>query len=143
MGLFGKKREKTTGGGSQLIPGHLITQLPDVGRATCGNSPEYRDVSEYYLQPFIAAGSPVENPAWGAFVEKFLAELNDGATKLGGWANAGAFYVAKDFIKSEDWAKPAAADLMDRALRFLVEVDSNGAAIPMFALPRWNELRQA
>jgi hypothetical protein len=143
MGLFGKKRDKPTGDGSQLIQGHLIAQLPDVGRATFGNNPEYRDVSEYYLQPFINAGSPIEDPAWSAFVEKFLAELNDGATRLGGWANAGAFYVAKDFIKSEDWAKPAAVELMDRALRFLAEVDSNGMSIPMFALPRWNELRQA
>jgi hypothetical protein len=141
IGLFGKKRDKSTGGGRELIAGHLIAQLPDLGRATFGNDPQHRDVSEYYLQPFLDAGAPTEDPAWSAFVDKFLAELNDGAVRLGGWANPGAFYVAKDFVKSDDWAKPAAIDVMDRALKFLAEVDSNGMAIPMFALSRWDEIR--
>ena len=143
MGLFGKNREKTASSSKQLIPDHLIARLPAVGQATFGSSPSYQDVSEYYLQSFLDAGTPTEDPAWSAFVDKFLTELNDASLRLGGWASAGAFYVAKDFVKSEDWNKPRAVELMDRGLGFLAGSGADGSTIPMFAQHRWIELKHA
>lgn len=121
----------------------MIARLPEVGRATFGSSPTYIDVSEFYLPAFLEAGTPRDDPGWSAFVDKFVAELNDASLRQGGWASAGAFHVAKDFVKSEDWSKVSLVELMDRALAFLVDAGTDGSSIPMFALPRWNEFRQA
>lgn len=142
MGLFGKKRDKAAAFSEQLIPGHMVAQLPAVGESAFGSSPAYRDVSEYYLQAFLDAGTPTEDPAWSAFVDQFLDELDEASRRLGGWATAGAFHVAKDFVKSEDWVKPRFIEIMDRALEFLVTVGADGSTIPMFAQQRWIELQQ-
>lgn len=142
MGLFSKNRP-TAHGKKQLIPGQLIARLPNVGQAAFRDG-SHVDVSEYYLPAFLEAGSPSPGTAgWESFNVQFVTELDDASARLGGWASPGAFYVAKDFVMHDDWSKESLMKLMDRAFVFLIESGVSDAGIPMFALPRWNELRQA
>jgi len=90
----------------------------------------------------IAAGSPVDDPEWSNFVEQFVDELSRASSQTGGCATAGALHVAKDFVKGEDWAKPALVGLRDQALKFLIEAGTDPRSIPQFVLARWTELRQ-
>ena len=141
MGLFGRK--KGSGGSApNVIPAGSLNRLPEIGRTMFGDEPAYVDVSDFYLPGFIAAGSPTEDPGWSRFVDSFVADLSEAASRLGGWASPGAFHVAKDFVKSDDWSKPALAELMDTALRFLIQQNADGRSIPNFAIPRWNQLQQ-
>ncbi len=140
MGIFGRKKAPPTAAG--IVPSGALQRLPDIGRAVFSEAPSHVDVSDFYLPGFLAAGSPVADPGWSIFVDQFVDELTHASNQIGGWAAPGAFYVTKDFVKSEDWAKPSVADLMDRALMFLVEVDADPGSIPNFALPRWTVLKQ-
>jgi hypothetical protein len=142
VGLFSRGKQRQHASAGQIIPPHLIERLAEVGQAQFGTPHTYVDVSGFYLPGFEAAGFPTEGPAWDAFVDQFVAELNSGADRQGGWANAGAFHVAKDFVKSEDWTRPNLVALMDRGLRFLVGAGVGGEVIPNFAYERYSELRR-
>jgi len=135
VGIFGRKK-------AGIISSEVLRSLPEVGKTVFSSPPSYVDVSDFYLSGFIAAGSPTDDPGWSSFVDQFVDELTHASTQTGGWATAGAFHVAKDFVKSEDWAKQSLVDLMDRALIFLVEVDADPGSIPNFAMSRWTELKQ-
>lgn len=125
-----------------IIPGHLGSRLSDVGKQVFASQTPYVDVSDYYLAGFLAAGAPTEDPEWSRFVDQFVEELVSMATTGGGgWATAGAFHVAKDFVKGEDWSKPNLVQLLDSALRFLVSVRADPSRIPNFAMPRWMQIR--
>ena len=142
MGLF--KRRPTSegaGAGDRIIAAELIPGLPSIGQAVFAGSGQSPDVSPFYLPGFLKAGMPTDDPAWSAFVDRFIGELDAAAQRLDGWALAGAFHIARDFVKSDDWAKPALIALMDRALAFLHTAAVDSSRIPMFALTRWNELR--
>lgn len=128
---------------SRLISPKLILNLDHVGRTVFTGGGAYIDVSEYYLSGFLAAGTPTDDPAWSVFVERFVGELNEAARAQGGWASAGAFHVAKDFVKSDDWSKGSLVELMDLALKFLMSAGVDGSRIPLFAIPRWNQIRSA
>lgn len=133
----------SAGSSARLIPANLIAQLPAVGSDIFGSvPPRYRDVSDYYLPGFQRAGNPNPGSAgWDSFAAQFVDELNAGAAAAGGWASAGAFHVARDFVLPEDWAKPNLRTLMDSALSFLSSVGHDGSMIPPFAAGRWAEIR--
>jgi len=135
VGIFGRKKTSPTT--ASIISSDVLRTLPEVGRTVFSSPPSYIDVSDFYLPGFLAAGSPTDDPGWSTFVDTFLRELTYASR-----ATAGAFHVAKDFVKSEDWAMQSLVNLMDRALMFLVQVDTDPGSIPNFALSRWTELKQ-
>lgn len=139
MGLFSRSAGNAPEPAS-VISTATLARLPEVGRTIFGTPPAYVDVSDFYLPGFQAAGFPTSGAAWDAFVERFITDLTAGAANIGGWAEAGAFHVARDFVKSEDWAKPSLVALMDRGLRFLISVGTDRSSIPNFALRRFDEL---
>jgi hypothetical protein len=140
VGLFKRKNPVSASGG--IISSEAMGRLPEIGRAAFGSPPAYVDVSDFYLQGFLDAGSPIEDPGWSKFVDQFVDELTRNSESMGGWAIPGAFHVAKDFVKSEDWSKPALDQLMERALVFLAEEDADSASIPNFALSRWSAIKR-
>ena len=117
--------------------------MPEIGRAVFRDGQLARDVTDFYLPGFIAAGSPSPGSAgWDAFTGQFLDELNAGGNATGGWGIAGAFYVAKDFVTSDDMSNSRFVALVDSALRFMADADVPTASIPMFALGRWHALHR-
>ena len=140
MALFSRKKSPPPS--NTVIPSAALRRLPEVGRVIFGDGPGYTDVSDFYLSGFIAAGSPTDDPAWSRFVEQFVDDLTQASNQLGDWSIPGAFHVAKDFVKMDDWSKPALVDLMDRALTFLISVGADRGSIPNFAIPRWVQLQQ-
>ena len=148
MGIFSGNKRRISTSTNRIIAPATISRLPEVGRAAYENplqpwSPQ-RDVSDFYLPGLKANGfpSPSDGDAWSVFVEKFVAELNAGAAQLGGWAYAGAFYVAIDLVGGEDFQKPLLIPLMDRGLEFLIGAGVGSVVIPPFALPRFTELQR-
>ena len=141
MGLFARNSQRSETTAVQIIDPESMGRLPAIGLAIFGTPPQIVDVSGLYLPGFLAAGSPIEGPAWDRFVCQFLAELSAIANPDGGWASAGAFHVAKDFVKSEDWTRPEFVALMDHALEFLANAGVDASVIPNFALSRFNEFR--
>lgn len=96
--------------------------------------------SHFYLPGFEAAGFPTQGDEWDRFVDQFVAELSIGAAQHGGWGYPGAFHVAKDFVKSEDWSKPALQSLLDEALKVLASQRVDRSMVPFFALARYQEI---
>lgn len=139
MGLFRKKQSSQQY--ASIVPGAALARLSEVGRAAFAAVPTHLDVSDFYLEGFIAAGSPIEEPGLSSFVTQFVDELNRGSSGGDGWSVAGAFFVAKDFVGSDKWTTPELVDLLDRALRFLAAEDVGSGSIPMFALARWSQIQ--
>lgn len=139
MGFF--SRRTSSGSSLPLITPDLRARLGEVGR-TKYLAHRYVDASPFYLPAFLAAGPPEPGPETQRFAERLYSELNRASAELGGWAAAGAFYVAMDFDVP---AEPASGDfgqLMDRALTFMAGAGVGGLDIPMFAMSRWSEIRQ-
>lgn len=128
---------------ARVVPTSLVPELASIGYAVFGTKPpRYPDVSGYYLSAYEAAGSPLRgSEVWDSFVTKFADELNDGAASAGGWAPAGAFHVARDFVSPEGWSNASLRVLMDRGLIMLLSAGHDGSMIPPFAASRWAELR--
>ena len=149
MGIFSGNKRRISTSTNRIIAPATISRLPEVGRAAFENplqpwSPQ-RDVSDFYYPGLKAIGFPSlfdGSDAWSVFVEKFVAELDAGAAELGGWAYAGAFYVAMDLVGGEDFQKPLLIPLMDRGLEFLIGAGVGSVVIPPFALPRFTELQR-
>ena len=146
MGLFSGNRRRKPTSEKRIVALAAMSRLPDVGRAAFENplqlwSPQL-DVGDFYLPGLEAIGFVSDGDSWSAFVDQFVAELDAGAAQFGGWAYAGAFYVAKDLVKVEDWQKPLLIALMDRGLEFLIGAGVESQVIPFFAIPRFRELQQ-
>lgn len=139
MGLFARRKQAGSGGDRGIIDPAAIAALPDVGRKVF-SAGQIVDVSHYYLPGFEAAGFPTQGEGWDRFVDQFVEELSIGAAQHGGWGYPGAFHVAKDFVKSEDWSKPALQSLLDEALKVLASQRVDRSMVPFFALARYQEI---
>jgi hypothetical protein len=141
VGFFSRKHQSRT---TSIIPAELVAHLPEIGRAVFHDGRLGVDVSGFYLPAFISAGSPSPgSDAWDTFTDEFLTELLATANSMGGWSLAGAFYVAKDFVASEDHAKPRFVEIVDHALVFMAGAGVSSATIPMFALDRWEAIQRS
>jgi hypothetical protein len=140
MGFFSRK---PASGAAVIIAPDMLNRLPDIGRAVFLDAEIGVDVSGFYLPGFLAAGAPSPGtPGWDAFTDQFLGELLGAAGPVGGWTIAGAFYVAKDFVASEDHVKPRFVEIVDQALVFMAGAGVSPALIPMFALDRWDAIQR-
>ena len=83
MGLFFKEAIARRLGGEHIIGAELILGLPDIGQAVFRDSRPTPDVSGFYLPGFLRAGTPTTDPEWSVFVDRFIAELDEGAQRLG------------------------------------------------------------
>jgi hypothetical protein len=139
MGLFSRKPRSVS-----TIPPDLVAKLPEIGWAVFHDGQPGVDVSGFYLPRLLSAGTPLPGSAgWSAFTDRFLADLLAAASATGGWSIAGAFYVAKDFVASEDHARPGFEEIVDRALAFMAGEGVSTGVIPMFALDRWREIQRS
>lgn len=133
---------KRTVSNGRIVSDESLARLTEIGRVGFTVNAPYMDVSDFYLPGFLAAGAPVDDPGWSQFVDSFVAELNMATMQMPGWATVGAFYVAKDFVKNDDWAKPNLQALLERALIVLSDSDVGAPMIPGFAMDRWIEIRR-
>jgi hypothetical protein len=141
VGFFSRKQRSRA---TSIIPAELVAQLPEIGQAVFHEGRLGVDVSGFYLPSLISAGAPSPgSDAWDTFTDQFLTELLAAANSMGGWSIAGAFYVAKDFVTSEDQAKPRFVEIVDHALVFMAGAGVSSATIPMFALARWEAIQRS
>lgn len=141
MGLFSRRQRQ---GPSPIIPVDTASRLADVGRVVFRDGQLGVDVSGFYLPGFMSEGAPSPGTVgWDDFTDRFLRELLDWAGTSEDWSIAGALYVAKDFVATEDHVKPGFVEIVERALEFLADARVSTAVIPMFALSRWTEIKRS
>ncbi len=75
-------------------------------------------------------------PNWNMYETRLCTELRDAALEHGGWAIAGALYVAVDLDVRSD--NPRYLELLDLAADFLHTQGVPATHVPRFVLDRWN-----
>lgn len=135
MAIFSRKHQKKR---MPVVPPGELGRLPGIGR-TAYLEGQPSDVSGFYLEGFIAAGSPSLGSAeFDGFLDGFLGELLDGAaSNADGWAFAGAMRVAIDFIGPDGMKNSRFVEIVDCALPYMATAGVSGGYIPMFLLDRW------
>ena len=124
-------------GAVPIVGSAQLDRLPAIGR-TVYRDGQVQDVTDFYLPAFLAAGSPSPGSSeWDAFTDQFLDELSRAPEN---WGQAGAFYVAVDFVAPEDRSKPRFVKIMDPALYFMAGEGVAGTSLPTFAHERWNSV---
>jgi hypothetical protein len=134
MSLFGRKPRRVP-----IVPRDQVGLLPAIGRSAYLEG-QPTDVSAFYLEGFIAAGTPsTGSPEFEGFLDQFFEELVDAAAaNEDEWAFAGAMRIAVDFIGSDGLKNPGFVTIVDSALPFMASVGVSSGYIPMFLLERWN-----
>lgn len=131
--------------GAQILGDERRRDLVRIGRERYG--PPYPgsgrivdpSAAEILLDTAAAMGIPFPTPSapdWNAYETRLCSELRDAAEEHGGWAIAGALYVAVDLDVRSD--NPRYLELLDLAADFLHREGVPADHVPRFVLDRWN-----
>jgi hypothetical protein len=88
-----------------------------------------------------AAGHPMPGTAqWAALHQQFFDELTVTAERAGDWGFVGALCIANNFVADADRQDSRFLAILDRALLVMRDDGVAFAAIPPYALRRWEEV---
>jgi hypothetical protein len=99
------------------------------------------ELDGYVIAAMAAAGNPIPGTSeWAALHQRFFDELTATAERAGDWGFVGALCIANNFVADTDRQDSRFLAILDRALQVMRDDGVAFAAIPPYALRRWEDV---
>ena len=145
MALFSRRSSRPTNPAFTGTPADLLR----IGTQAFGGQRPYtrgmaalptKEVVGYAIAALESAGYPASGtPEWNSLRGRFLNELTAAAERAGDWGFVGAMCLGPDCLGT-DCHDPRYLAILDRALNTLRLDGVAAAAVPPFAIARWQSV---